>query len=478
LRPAWRTFFCKKNIMIKTSGVLRSWNSHYLMCRVISQVGGITMSPSTLSGYPDNLQDLIAGSNLRVTLAIGKQVPLINFDNAATTPPFRSVLEAIQKFAPWYGAVHRGGGIKSEVTTRLYEEVRRQVADFVDSDHERNVVIFVKNTTEAINKLAYRLAQNAGHRNIVISTVMEHHSNDLPWRNKFRVLYAEVDKAGRLLLDDLERKLRVSRGRVLLVTVTGASNVTGHVNPIGKIARLAHHYGAEIMVDGAQMVPHLPVSMKGFADGDHIDYLAFSAHKMYAPFGIGVLIAPRKTFEHGHSEMVGGGTVELVSLRQVRWAEVPHRDEAGTPNMMGVIALSAAIQTLKRLGMQRVMEVETNLADYARRALSRVPGLVFYGDNQNHNHKVGIISFNVPGVPHDAVASYLANEHGIAVRSGCFCAQPYVQRLLGVTRAELEQAFAAPGKPRRGMVRISFGLYNTKAEVDVLVKALQAFPRR
>ncbi|MGE5543471.1 MAG: aminotransferase class V-fold PLP-dependent enzyme [Bacillota bacterium] len=436
------------------------------------------MLPSTLSGHPDNLQDLIAGLNLPVTLVNGKQVPLINFDNAATTPPFRSVLEAIESFAPWYGAVHRGGGTKSEVTTRLYEEARGLVADFVGSDRDRSVVIFVKNTTEAINKLAYRLAQNAGHRNIVISTVMEHHSNDLPWRNKFRVLYAEVDEAGRLRLDDLERKLKASRGRARLVTVTGASNVTGHVNPIGEIARMAHHYGAEIMVDGAQMVPHLPVSMKGLADGEFIDYLAFSAHKMYAPFGTGVLIGPRKAFEHGHSELVGGGTVELVSRRRVRWAEVPHRDEAGTPNMMGVIALSAAIKSLNRLGMQRVMEVEAKLADYARRGLSRVPGLIFYGDNQNHKHKVGIIPFNILGVPHEAVASYLANEHGIAVRSGCFCAQPYVQRLLGVSPVEVKEAFATPGKPHRGMVRVSFGLYNTKAEVDVLVNALHAFPGR
>lgn len=434
------------------------------------------MPPFTLPGRPDNLQDLIAGLNMPVTLANGKQVPLINFDNAATTPPFRSVLEAIEKFAPWYGAVHRGGGIKSEVTTRLYEEARELVADFVGCDLEHWVIIFVKNTTEAINKLAYRLAQTAGYRNIVISTVMEHHSNDLPWRSKFRVLYTEVDEAGRLRLDDLEKKLRTSRGRVRLVTVTGASNVTGHINPIGEIARLAHHYGAEIMVDGAQMVPHLPVSMKGYGNGDHIDYLAFSAHKMYAPFGTGVLIGPRKTFERGQSEIVGGGTVELVSLQQVRWAGVPHRDEAGTPNMMGIIALSEAIKSLKRLGMRRIMGVETELAHYARRRLSRVPRLVFYGDNYNHNNKVGIITFNVQGTHHETVASYLTNEHGIAVRSGCFCAQPYVQRLLGVSPAEVKQAFATPGKPQRGMVRISFGLYNTKAEVDVLANALHAFP--
>lgn len=432
------------------------------------------MLPNNLSGHSDGLRELIIGLNMPTTLTNGKQVPLINFDNAATTPPFRSVLEAIENYAPWYGAVHRGGGAKSEVTTRLFEEARGLVADFVGADRDRNTVIFVKNTTEAINKLAYRLAQNADRRNIVISTVMEHHSNDLPWRGKFRVLYVEVDQAGRLLLDDLEKKLKNSRGRARLVTVTGASNVTGHINPIGEIARLAHRYGAEIMADGAQMVPHLPVSMKGSAPGEHLDYLAFSGHKMYAPFGTGVLIGLRKTFKHGHSEIVGGGTVDLVSHRQVRWAKVPHRDEAGTPNMMGVIALSEAIRSLKRLDMRRIMEVEAELADYARKGLSRVPRLVFYGDNQNHNHKVGIITFNIPGIPHETVASCLDDNHGIAVRSGCFCAQPYVQRLLGVSPSEVKKAFAAHGKPPRGMVRVSFGLYNTKAEVDVLVGALRS----
>jgi selenocysteine lyase/cysteine desulfurase len=441
-------------------------------------VGGIIVLVPILSGHPKSLQDLIVGLNVPVTLANGERTPLINFDNAATTPPFRSVLEAVENYAPWYGTVHRGGGAKSEVTTQLYEEARGLVTDFVRADRDSHVVIFVKNTTEAINKLAYRLAQNAGRRNIVISTVMEHHSNDLPWRGKFRVLYVEVDKAGRLLLEDLEKKLRASRGRVRLVTVTGASNVTGHVNPIGEIARLAHRYGAEIMVDGAQMVPHLPVYMKGSVGCEPLDYLAFSGHKMYAPFGTVVLIGPRKTFEHGHSEVVGGGTVEVVSHQRVRWAAVPQRDEAGTPNVMGVIALSEAIKSLNNLNMRLLMEWETKLADYARKRLSRLSKLAFYGDHLSHKNKVGIIPFNLPGVPHDTVASDLANEYGIAVRSGCFCAQPYVQRLFGVSPAQVENTFAVPGTPKRGMVRVSFGLYNTKAEVDLLVDALESISER
>lgn len=417
------------------------------------------------------MRDQVVGLDTTVKLANGNQKTTINLDNAATTPPFRSVLNAVNDFAPWYGTVHRGGGYKSDLTTRLYEEARCKVADFVGADFNEQVVIFVKNTTEAINKLAYRLAQGAGRKNIVISSVMEHHSNDLPWRGKFHVLRAEVDEAGRLRLDDLESKLRHSRGKVRLVTVTGASNVTGHVNPVYQIARLAHRYGAEIMVDGAQMVPHMPISMS--APGvEPLDYLAFSGHKMYAPFGCGVLIGPRRTFEAGHSELVGGGTVELVSCKNVRWAGVPERDEAGTPNIMGVVALTEAVRVLTQLNMRKIMIEEQKLAAYARSRLSKIPRIKMYGDQLNHDNKVGIISFNIEGVPHEEAAAFLADYYGIAVRSGCFCAQPYIQRLLCVSTREVERSFTSPSLPHRGMVRVSFGLYNTKEEVDTLVDAV------
>lgn len=432
--------------------------------------GGYHLS---INDHQQDLRHLFVGLNMPVTLSGGEK-PLINFDNAATTPPFQTVLQAVESFAPWYAAVHRGGGAKSETTTRLYEEAREIVADFVGADRDSNVVIFVKNATEAINKLAYRLAQARDRRDIIISTVMEHHSNDLPWRSKFRMLYVDVDDSGRLLLDDLKKKLRLSRGRVRLVTVTGASNVTGHINHLAEIADLAHQNGAEIMVDGAQMAPHLPVYMKGSAGSGSLDYLAFSGHKMYAPFGTGVLIGPRKTFDYGHSEIVGGGTVEAVSQRRVRWAKSPQRDEAGTPNVMGVIALTAAVKTLKHLDMSLVAREEAKLADYARKQLSHIPKIMFYGDQENHNYKVGIIPFNIKGLTYDKVALDLAHEYGIAVRSGCFCAQPYVRKLLKVPPSEIEKEFTGTDVTYRGMVRVSFGLYNTKSEVDLLAEALDS----
>ncbi|MGE5397070.1 MAG: aminotransferase class V-fold PLP-dependent enzyme [Chitinophagales bacterium] len=421
---------------------------------------------------PDNKLDQVMGLDSSIVLTSGQRDRIINLDNAATTPPFHSVLQAVNSFAPWYGSIHRGGGYKSELTTRVYEEARLLVADFVGAYIEESAVIFVKNTTEAINKVAYRLAQDCGRRNIVISTAMEHHSNDLPWRGKFKVLYTEVDSAGRLRLDDLEEKLKRSHGRVRLVTVTGASNVTGHINPVHRIARLAHRYGAEILVDGAQMVSHIPVKMRQRSKEETLDYLAFSAHKMYAPFGTGVLVGPRETFERGCSELVGGGTVELVSHDRLRWGPAPQKDEAGTPNVMGVVALAEAIRTLIQLDLCQVKEWEERLAAYARRNMARIPGIKMYGDQKNQNDKVGIIPFNLLEVHHETVAARLGADYGIAVRSGCFCAQPYVQRLLGVSPAEVTKAFASSDPPNRGMVRVSFGLYNTREDVDALVKAL------
>ncbi|MGE5380143.1 MAG: aminotransferase class V-fold PLP-dependent enzyme [Methylocystaceae bacterium] len=408
----------------------------------------------------------VVGLDTMVPLLKGGNRPVINFDNAATTPPLKSVLKAINDFAPWYASVNRGDGHKSQYTTHCYESARKQVLSFVGGDSESQIVIFVKNTTEAINKLAYRLALCSDGRDTIICTGMEHHSNDLPWRDKFLIEYVEIDPGGGLSLDDLRNKLRQYQGRVRLVTVTGASNVTGIINPIHDIARLAHEYGAEIMVDGAQLVPHRPVAMLPIDDPEHLDYLAFSSHKMYAPFGTGVLIGNWETFNYGCSELVGGGTIETVTHEMVIWASPPERDEAGTPNVMGTVALTAAISTLSRLGMDKLADEEIELAGYARKKLGAIDGITMYGHTSQEADRVGIICFNVEGMPHSLVATILALEYGIAVRNGCFCAQPYVQTLLNIDR---KQPLAG-----NGMVRVSLGLYNTASEVDVLVSALKS----
>jgi len=265
---------------------------------------------------------LVVGVDTKIPLPNGRYTTAINFDNAASTPPFVSVMEEINHFASMYSSIHRGTGYKSQVSSKFFEDARSVVLKFVNADPFRDTVVFVKNTTEAINKLSYRLWEG-NKKSVILSTWMEHHSNDLPWRSKFQVDYVQTDASGKLSLEDLESRLIKHKGNVKLVAVTGASNVTGYVNPIHKIAELAHRYKASILVDGAQLVPHNSVNMNPNNPLQRIDYLTFSAHKMYAPFGIGVLIGPQETFQKGVSELVGGGTAETVTHDWIVWEKPP-----------------------------------------------------------------------------------------------------------------------------------------------------------
>lgn len=419
--------------------------------------------------YNTNYRELIVGADTKIPLSNGQMVTSINFDNAATTPPFSTVLQSVVSFAPWYSSIHRGTGYKSQYSSEIYEKSRDAIRDFVKAD-SGNTVVFVKNTSEAINKLSYRLFHKDKH-SVILSTHMEHHSNDLPWRNKYDVDYIKVDNNGRLLLHDLEKKLRKYKKEVALVTVTGASNVTGYKNPIHDIAELVHKFDTKLMVDAAQLVGHSCVDMKPDSSSQHIDYLAFSAHKMYAPFGAGVLIGPEYDFEKGEPEYRGGGTIDIVTHDLIKWAEPPHKDEAGTPNIMGVVALSEAIRTLSSIGMANLEAYESSLTEYALSRLDTVPGIELYCDNDLRD-RVAIIPFNIDRLPHQIVAAALSAESGIAVRNGCFCSQPYVQKLLKLPRNEIRRRIKNPSLPHPGMVRLSFGIYNNYDEIDMLIQKL------
>jgi len=416
-----------------------------------------------------NYRDLIVGADTKIPLPDGQMVTSINFDNAATTPPFSSVLQSVLSFAPWYSSIHRGTGYKSLYSSEIYEKSRDTIRDFIKAD-SGNEVVFVKNTSEAINKLSYRLYHKNKH-SVILSTHMEHHSNDLPWRNKYNVEYIKVDENGRLSMRDLEKKLRKYKKEIALVTVTGASNVTGYKNPIHDIAELVHKFDTKLMVDAAQLIAHSCVDMKPDRSNRHIDYIAFSAHKMYAPFGAGVLIGPQHDFEKGEPEYRGGGTIDIVTHDLVKWAKPPHKDEAGTPNIMGVVALSEAVRTLSSIGLSNLEAYENSLAEYALFRLSSVPDIKLYCDNDLKD-RVAIIPFNINGLPHQIVAAALSAESGIAVRSGCFCAQPYVQKLMNIPRNEIRKHIKDSSLPHSGMVRLSFGLYNNYDEIDILVQKL------
>jgi cysteine desulfurase / selenocysteine lyase len=418
-----------------------------------------------------DFRSLVVGVDVKVPITGGRSIKAINFDNAATTPPFQSVLDEILNFSPWYSSIHRGSGYKSMVSSNFYDNSRSIVSDFVKGDQNFDTVIYVKNTTEAINKLSNRLCIN--HKKcIILSTDMEHHSNDLPWRNKYTVDYISIDVQGRLSLKDLEAKLIKYRGYVKLVTITGVSNVTGYKNPIHQIAELSHRYGARILVDGAQLVPHVAVDMKPRNSKEHIDFLVFSAHKMYAPFGIGVLIGPKADFEYGAPDYPGGGTVKIVTHDYIRWEDPPGKDEAGTPNIMGVVALIAAIKTMTSLGMNNIEAHERSLTEYAFSRLSQIKDVCLYGDIVDFKDRISIIPLNLKDMRHEVVAKALSEEAGIAVRSGCFCAHPYIQKLLATDKNTIKYLIKNPNAPKPGMVRISFGIYNTFEEINMLLRAI------
>lgn len=419
------------------------------------------------SGY---FRSLVAGADTKIQLANGRWVTAINFDNAATTPPLCSVLKEITQFAPWYASVHRGKGYKSILTSELYDQGRDIVREFVKAD-KRDAVIFTKNTTESINMLAYALAAE-NQDQVVLSTDMEHLANDMPWRDKFTVDYVALTKSGSLSLKDLEAKLQKHEGKVRLVTVTGASNVTGYINPVHKIARLAHKYGAQILVDGAQWVPHTPVDMKPCTSVEHIDYLAFSAHKMYAPFGAGVLIGPQETFAKAVPVYQGGGAVGLVSHQAIEWDNPPAKYEAGTPNMMGVLALITAMETMGELNISAIHQYERQLIDYAIEGLSTIPGITLYSTRGGNEERVSLISFSMEGLHHSQLAELLSKEAGIAIRNGLFCAHPYVEKLLRIGSKEITYYQTHDDKTIPGLARISFGIYNNYREIDIFLDLL------
>lgn len=419
-----------------------------------------------------DLRNLVIGVDQKIPLPNGKYITSINFDNAATTPVLYSVLKEINHFAPWYSSVHRGAGYKSKLTSEIYEQGRDAIQSFVNSDKEKDVVIFTKNSTESINILSYALSQQKSQQKVILSTWMEHAANDLPWRNKFKVDYVEIDQSGRLSIEDLEDKLIRYRGSVKLVSVTGASNVTGYMNPIHKIATLAHKYGAKILVDGAQLVPHTSIDMKSFHSVKHIDYLVFSAHKMYAPFGVGVLIGPKNDFMEGNPFVQGGGAISLVTHERVEWDEPAGKDEAGTPNAMGVVALTAAIKTLSSVGMDSIYQHEKALYDYAISQMKNIPGIKLYSD-PFRGDTIGVIPFNMEGVSHHLLPAILSDEAGISVRNGFFCTHPYCERLLGFSEEDMKHYFEDEDAILPGMVRISFGFYNNYGEIDKFLRILR-----
>ncbi|SEG81353.1 Selenocysteine lyase/Cysteine desulfurase [Thermomonospora echinospora] len=391
----------------------------------------------------------VVGAGLPVPVP-GGSVPYANLDHAASAPCLEAVQEAVVRALPAYSSVHRGAGYASQVTTRAYETARETVRDFLGGPE---AVVFTRNTTDALNLLAGAVPEGTS----VVVFESEHHATLLPWRNAVRL---PVPASPGAALADAEQALRQCPAGPRLLVVTAASNVTGELWPIAELAEIAHRHGARIAVDAAQLVPHRPLDARG------LDYVAFSGHKLYAPFGAGVLAGRADWLRAADPYLRGGGASSHVG-DGVRWAADPEqRHEAGTPNVLGAVALAAACATLAA-GWDTVAEHERRLLERLQAGLADLPGVRELSLWGLEHPRVGIVAFTVDGHAPRAVAERLSAEHGIGVRDGRFCAHPLVRHLVGGAAGE----GCAEGDTA---IRASIGLGTVDEHVDRLLEALAA----
>jgi cysteine desulfurase/selenocysteine lyase len=378
--------------------------------------------------------------------------PLVYLDNAATSQKPRQVIGALVDYYEQTNAnIHRGVHALAEEATDAYEAARRKVARFIGANGPSEVV-FTRNTTEAINLVAYAWARdNVQEGDEIVVTTMEHHSNLVPWqwvaqRQGAVLKYAEFGPDGTL---DLDRVRRLITPRTKLVSMVHMSNVLGTINPIAEVAELAHAEGALLLVDGAQSVPHLPVDAAELG----CDFLAFSAHKMLGPTGVGVLWGRAEVLGRMPPFLGGGEMIETVGRDSSTYNVLPWKYEAGTPNVADVVAFGAAIEYLTALGMERVREHEIELTRYALEQIGGIPGARLFGPSEA-DRRGGVVAFTLDEIhPHDL--GQIVDYEGVAIRAGHHCCQVMMDALdVG------------------GTARASFYVYNTPEEIDVLVRAL------
>jgi cysteine desulfurase/selenocysteine lyase len=376
--------------------------------------------------------------------------PLVYFDNAASTQKPRQVIDAITQYYEHDNCnIHRGVHYLSVKATEAYEETRKEIRRFINagSTHE---IVFTKGATESLNLVASSFGKryvNAGDE--VITSVMEHHSNFVPWQQmclergaKLRV--AGINELGEL---DLEELKGMMNGKTRLVALTHVSNVLGTINPVNEIISMAHLQDIPVLLDGAQGVSHLPVDVQAL----DCDFYCFSGHKMYGPMGTGVMYGKEKYLEEMPPYQLGGEMIKEVYLDHTTFNELPFKFEAGTPNVEGIMGLRAAIAYLQDIGMEKIAAYEDHLLKHAERKLSGIPGIKFFGTS---SHKASLVSFLI-GDSHPYDAGMIIDKMGIAVRTGHHCAMPLMDYL------------AIPGT-----VRASFAFYNTVEEIDQLVDAI------
>jgi selenocysteine lyase/cysteine desulfurase len=409
-----------------------------------------TLRSSILDLFGDALLPLV-GADQMVPTVSGDSVRYVNFDTAASAQCLGPVWATVGEVLPWYSSVHRGAGFLSQVTTSVLESARRVLSQFLGAPDGLSVV-FTRNTTDAINLLSSALPSGTS----VITYASEHHANLLPWRQHHATVLPVPNSAEETLEVTASALLAVARGPRVLA-VTGASNVTGEIWPLAELVGLAHAHGARVIVDAAQLAPHRAIDLAALG----ADYLALSGHKLYAPFGAGALVGRPDWLDAAHPYLCGGGAVRHVSIDDVTWLTGPARHEAGTPNLVGIAALAAACKCLAGVGMDNVACHEAGLLDRLLEGLYDLDSATVYSIWPPGRDRVGVVSFNVGGFAHGALAAILSCEYGIGVRDGSFCAHPLVDELTGHDRQS------------GGAVRASIGVGTSIDDVDRLLDALR-----
>jgi len=416
----------------------------------------ITSRPAVAAAGP---LSAVSGAEIQAPLIQGGHVRYANLDYGASAPALSVVSAYLNEILPYYASVHRGAGYASQLSTSVYENARNIVRGFVGGRPDDSV-IFTRNTTDSLNLLAGCLPVADGrHTGEVLYLDIEHHANLLPWQN---VPHRSV-VAARTLAGTLARlRTELAHGGVSLLAVTGASNVTGEILPIRELASLAHEFGARIAVDAAQLAPHRRIDIAA----DDVDYLAFSGHKLYAPFGAGVLVGRPDWLDAGTPHLAGGGAVRDARLDTVSWTTGPARHEGGSPNVLGAAALARATQVIEALDERQWHAHEDAIRSFLVEGLRRIDGVsvhhIFEDTDQAESPgTIGVVNFSVAGYDAGLVAAYLSAEHGIGLRDGRFCAHPLLKRL---------------GLPA-GSLRASFGLGSRIDDAQRLLAGLQELRR-
>lgn len=419
---------------------------------------------------------LFDGIEDEIQLPNGSYITPINFDNGATTPPLKSVIEIIVQNIKNYGPIARGVGYKGEYCTKMFNDSRETILNFFGVNNCNDyTVVYTKSDTESLNILSNTLVMNK--EDMILTTRMEHHANDLPFRKVGTMIYIDVDELGRININHIEEALIKYKDKIKIVTITGASNVTGYMNPIHEIARIAHKYNAIIIVDGAQLVAHKEVNLRGSYEEDDIDFITFSAHKAYSPFGSGAIVGKKQYLNNPDPFLSGGGCVSGVFDERVLWTSIPEKFEAGTQNFFGVITMAKSLSDLKNIGFDNIEEHEAKLKNYLIDNMKKINNVTLYGDTENTDDRLGVITFNVENRDYESLAFKMATEKGISLRAGKFCAHPYVYRLMGVKDWDAYKDIVSCDH-YYGMVRASLGLYNTTEEADIFLNHLEYVANR